>query len=102
MVYVLDLVHPIGASSMPPSLTGKQCVMKELMQHVPIYRMLFVVILVHRFANFGILNSVIAIYDCWQKTLTFVPMLKILFVSTGTRPLQLAKATDGMISPFRQ
>ena len=68
-------------------------------QHVTIYLMLFVVISVHQFvANLEVLVYVIAILDSSQKTVTFVPMLEILFISIRTRALQLASVADETIS----
>ena len=51
-------------------------------------------ITVHQHTGIALLTTVIAIFDCTQKTVMLVPMLASLIIATRVRALQLERATD--------
>jgi len=92
-VYIIE--HPTNKALTPPISPAMQCVMNLTIQYFSVYLMLFVFITCKQFgAHTRVIDILIAVFECAQKTVMFAPMLATLFIGTRMRALQLIMGTD--------
>merc|ERR1719487_3085020 len=97
MYAVIYMEHPTNPERTPPLSPAMQCVINLTLQFFFVYLGLFVFITLKQFTGMG--SLMISLFSAGIHTVTFAPMLAILFIATRMRALQIATATDGTTPP---